>query len=67
MITITTKTKKVETPIKVGGLNKAKKAVRINNIRENLETSFIKKAEKMKFKETRSDKQRNDRKAKRNK
>ena len=66
MLVIKTASKQMA-PTKVGGLIKAKKAVRINNIRENLESNFIKKAEKMKFKESRADKQRSDRKAKRNK
>ena len=62
------KTKHKHEPIeKVGGLNKAKKVIRTNNIKENLESNFIKQAEKIKFKQARADKQRNDRKAKRNK
>lgn len=62
------KTTHTHEPIKkVGGLNKAKKVIRTNNIKENLETNFIKQAETIKFKQARADKQRNDRKAKRNK
>lgn len=49
---------------KVGGLNKAKKVVRTNNIKENLEANFIKQANKVKIQEM-NEQKKLDRKAKR--